>query len=195
MTATNPPLALDAVLDLFQMEEVHDGDVLARYVAAHPQFALQLIDFSRLIATPDTEDEGGLTATEQSRVDAAWIRHQAARPKAATDADPLARLSGDVGKALAVKLGVPRQVITCIREHRVLASSVPTPVTRELSVALGVPRPHVIAAMARPPAGMAATRSYKSNGPPGSVAQTTFEQVLTDAGVSEADRVRLMADG
>ncbi|MGJ3627143.1 hypothetical protein AB5I41_09780 [Sphingomonas sp. MMS24-JH45] len=66
--------------------------------------------------------------------------------------------------------------------------------TRELSVALGVPQPHVIAAMARPPAGMAATRS-QSDGPPGSVAQTTFEQVLTDAGVSETDRVRLMADG
>ena len=37
MTATNPPLTLDAVLDLFQMEEVHDGDVLGRYVA--PVFA------------------------------------------------------------------------------------------------------------------------------------------------------------
>ncbi|MGJ3627144.1 hypothetical protein AB5I41_09785 [Sphingomonas sp. MMS24-JH45] len=54
MTATNPPLALDAVLDLFQMEEVHDGDVLARYVAAHPQFALQLIDFYGLITNTRT---------------------------------------------------------------------------------------------------------------------------------------------
>ena len=194
MTATNPPLTLDAVLDLFQMEEVHDGDVLARYVTTHPQFAPQLIDFSRLIATPDTEDEGGLTATEQSRTDAAWITHQAARPETATGADLLTGLSGDVGKALAVKLGVPRQVITCIREHRVLASSVPAPVTRELSVALGVPQAHVIAAMAQPPAGMAATRSYKSDAPPGSGTQTTFEQALKDAGVSEADRVRLLAD-
>ena len=194
MTATNPPLTLDAVLDLFQMEEVHDGDVLARYIATHPQFAPQLIDFSRLIATPDTEDEGGLTATEQSRVDAAWITHQAARPEAATGADPLARLSGDVGKALALKLGVPRQVITCIREHKVLASSVPASVARELSVALGVPQAHVIAAMSRPPAGMATTRSYKSDDPPGPVAQAKFEQVLKDAGVSEADRVRLLAD-
>lgn len=194
MTATNLPLTLEAVLDLFQMEEVHDGDVLARYVASHPQFAPQLIDFSRLIATSDTEDEGSLTAPEQSRIDAAWITHQAARPDAATVADPLARLSGDVGKALAVKLGVPRQVITCIREHKVLASSVPTPVTRELSVALGIPQAHVIAAMARPLAGLAATRSYKSDGPPGSAAQTTFEQVLKDAGVSDADCVRLLAD-
>ena len=194
MTATNPPLTLEAVLDLFQMENVHDGDVLARYIGEHPQFAPQLIDFSRLIATPDAEDERSLTATEQSRIDAAWITHQAAQPEAATGADPLARLSGELGKALAVKLGVPRQVITCFREHKVLASSVPGPVTRELSGALGVPPAHVIAAMARPAAPMAMTRSYKSAGSPGSDTQATFEQVLKDAGVSEADRVRLMAD-
>ena len=194
MTAANPPLTLEAVLDLFQMEDVHDGDVLASYIGEHPQFAPQLIDFSRLIATPDADDERSPTATEQSRIDAAWITHQAARPEAATGADPLARLSGELGKALAVKLGVPRQVITCFREHKVLASSVPGAVTRELSGALGVPQAHVIAAMARPAAPMAMTRSYKSGGPPGSDAQATFEQVLKDAGVSEADRVRLMAD-
>lgn len=84
MTATNLPLTLEAVLDLFQMEEVHDGDVLARYVASHPQFAPQLIDFSRLIATSDTEDEGGLTATEQSRIDAAWI-NRSRHPRQAGD--------------------------------------------------------------------------------------------------------------
>lgn len=192
MTTTNPPLTLEAVLDLFQNEEVHDSDVLARYIGEHPQFAPQLIDFSRLIATPDAEDDRSLTATEKSRIDAAWITHRTARPEAVPGADPLARLSGELGKALAVKLGVPRQVITCFRERRVLASSVPALVTRELAGALGVPPAHVIAAMARPAASIASTRSYKSSGPPGSDIQATFEQVLKDAGVSEADRIRLM---
>lgn len=194
MTATNLPLTLEAVLDLFQNEEVHDSDVLARYIGEYPQFAAQLIDFCRLIATPDAEGDRSLTATEKSRIDAAWITHRTARPEAAPDADPLARLSGELGKAVAVKLGVPRQVITCFRERRVLASSVPAVVARELAGALGVPPAHVIAAMARPAASIAKTRSYKSSGPPGSDNQTTFEQVLRDAGVSEADRVRLMVD-
>jgi hypothetical protein len=194
MTSNTPALALEAVLDLFQMEEVHDGDVLARYVEAHPQFALQLIDFSRLIATPNLEEKIPLSATEQSRIDAAWIAHKAAGPEAPTADDPLSRLTGERGKALALKLDVPRQVITCLREHRVLASSVPKPVVRHLSEALEIPAAHVIAAMRQPLAQMATGRSHKSDAPPGSTKQVTFEQVLIDAGVSATDRARLLAD-
>lgn len=196
MTSNTPPLTLEAVLDLFQMEENHDGDVLARYVQAHPQFALQLIDLSRLIATPDVEDESPLSATEQSRIDAAWIAHKAAGPQAPPAGDPLALLTGERSKTLALKLGVPRQVITCFRERKVEASSVPGHVLQEFAEALEIPAAHVIAAMRQPPPiPMAMGRSYKSDGKPGSGEQDTFEQILRDAGVSEADRARLIAGG
>ncbi|MBB5684967.1 hypothetical protein [Sphingobium boeckii] len=192
MTSNTPPLTLEAVLDHFQMEEIHDGDVLARYVQAHPQFALQLIDLSRLIATSGVEDESPLSATEQSRIDTAWIAHKAAGPEVPPAGDPLAALVGEPSKALARKLGVPRQVITCFREHKVKASSVPGHVLQDFADALNVPAAHVIAAMQQPPS-MAMGRSYKSDGKPGSGEQDTFEQVLIDAGVSETDRARLLA--
>lgn len=194
MTSNAPPLTLEAVLDLFQMEKVHDGDVLKRYIQSHPQFALQLIDLSRLIATPDVEDETPLSATEQSRIDAAWIVHKAAGPEMPPTGDPLAALVGERSKALAVKLGVPRQVVTCFREHKVKAPSVPGHVLKDVAEILGIPAAHVIAAMQRPPS-VATGRSYKAGGKPGSGEQHTFEQVLLDAGVSEADRARLLADG
>jgi hypothetical protein len=41
---------------------------------------------------------------------------------------------------------------------------------------------------------MATGRSHKSDAPPGSTKQVTFEQVLIDAGVSATDRARLLAD-
>lgn len=193
MTANPLPLSLDAVLDLFQSEGVHDGDVLRQYVEDYPQYATQLIDFSQLLAAPEHEDESPLSATDESRIDAAWITHKAATPSEPAGEDPLARLTGDIGKDLARKLGVPRQVITCLREHRVLASSLPDTILGNLSDALDLPPAHVIAAMRQPPIPMTAGRSYKSGRPPGSAEQMTFEQILIDAGVSEADRSKLLA--
>ena len=192
MTANPLPLTLDAVLDLFQSEGVHDGDVLRQYVEDYPQYAIQLIDFSQLLAAPEHEDESPLSATDESRIDAAWIMHKAATPSEPADEDPLARLTGDIGKELARKLGVPRQVITCLREHRVLASSLPDTILGNLSDALDLPPAHVIAAMRQPPIPMTTGRSYKSHRPPGSAEQMTFEQILIDAGVSEADRSKLL---
>jgi hypothetical protein len=87
MTTRPTPTALDDVLDLFLMEEVHCGDVLVRYVEAHPQFALQLIDLSRLLATPEAEDQEPLSALEKSRIDAAWIAHKAAGPSLPIEAE------------------------------------------------------------------------------------------------------------
>ena len=193
MTANPLPLTLDAALDLFQSEGVHDGDVLRQYVEDYPQYATQLIDFSQLLAAPEHEDVSPLSATDESRIDAAWITHKAATPSEPAGEDPLARLTGDIGKDLARKLGVPRQVITCLREHRVLASSLPDTILGNLSDALDLPPAHVIAAMRQPPIPMTAGRSYKSGRPPGSAEQMTFEQILIDAGVSEADRSKLLA--
>ena len=194
MTTNPTPLALEDVLDLFQMEEVHDGEVLARYIAAHPEFALQLIDFSRLIATPEPDDGAPLSAIDQSRIDAAWIVHKAAGPELPEGPNPLDALVGERGKSLAATLGVPRQVVTCLRERKVDPSRTPRPVLRALGDALEIPEAHVIAAMGEPPA-FATGRSFKADGKPGGAGQVSFEQVLIDAGVPVADRARLLADG
>lgn len=194
MTTSSTPTTLNDVLDLFQMEEVHDGDVLARYVEAHPQFALQLIDLSRLLATPETEDQEPLSALEKSRIDSAWIAHKAAGPELPKGANPLDALIGERGKALAATLGVPRQVVTCLRERKVDPAKTPRPVLRSLGDALEIPEAHVIAAMRQPPA-YASGRSFKADAKPGAARQVSFEQVLTDAGVSDADRARLLTDG
>lgn len=194
MTTRPTPIALDDVLELFQMEEAHDGEVLARYVKAHPQFALQLIDLSRLIATPDTDDQEPLSALERSRIDAAWIIHKAAGPELPEGVNPLDALVGERGKALASRLGVPRQVVTCLRERKVDPAQTPRPILRTLADALAIPEAHVIAAMRQPPQS-ASRRSFKSDGRPGAGDQVSFEQILIDAAVSDADRVRLLADG
>lgn len=194
MTSNSPAMNLDGVLEQFMMEEVHDGATLERYVLTYPQFALQLIDLSRLIATPDADDDRPLSATDQSRIDAAWITHATAAPAPSADEDPFATLTGARGKAMADRFGVPRQVITCFREHKVDPSTVPTPVVQVFADEFELPMAHVIAAMQRP-AAILAGRSYKADGRPGVAERISFEQLLIDAGVSDADRARLLANG
>lgn len=194
MTANSPAMSVEDVLDQFMMEDEHDADTLERYVREHPQFAVQLIDLSRLIASPDAHDDSPLSAIDQSRIDAAWITHSAARPTTAANDDPFATLTGARGKAMSVTLGVPRQVITCFRERRIDPSTVPAPILRHFVEEFELPMAHVIAAM-RPSAHASTGRSYKAGGKPGTDGQIGFEQVLIDAGVSDADRARLLADG
>lgn len=194
MTTNPTPLALEDVLDLFQMEEAHDGDVLARYVEAHPEFALQLIDLSRLMATPVLNDDAPLSAIDQWRIDAAWIVHKAAGLELKGGPNPLDALAGERGKALAGTLGVPRQVVTCLRERKVDPSRTPHPILKALGEALEIPEPYVIAAM-RQASTLGSGRRFKADGKPGTAAQVSFEQVLIEAGVPEADRKRLLAEG
>lgn len=193
MTSNRPAVSLDDVLEQFMMEEAQEAATLERYVRDYPHFALQLIDLSRLIATGDeAEDDRPLSATDQSRIDAAWITHKAAAPAPSYDDDPFATLTGANGKAMADRLAVPRQVITCFREHRVDASTVPAPIVRIFAEETGVPMAYIIAAMQRP-AVVAAGRSFKADGKPGADGKISFEQLLIDAGVSDADRARLLA--
>lgn len=194
MTSNNSAMSFDEVLEQFMMEDRHDGDVLERYVRAHPLFAARLIDLSRLIATPGADDEGPLSAIDESRIDASWIAYSAVAAGDAPKEDPFAALTGERGKAMSVALGVPRQVITCFRERRVDPSSVPAPILRRFSEEFELPMAHVIAAM-RLPAPASSGRSFKADGKPGVAGQISFEQVLIDAGVSDTDRALLLADG
>ena len=192
MTVNHPPLGLQDVLDEFMMEDEHGSEVLARYVREYPQFAAQLVDFSILAASDDSNDQSELSAIDQSRVDAAWIAFSAIDISPASD--PLAKLTGEKGRSVAHALGVPRQVVTCFREHKVIATSVPDGILRLFADELEVPMAYVISAMNQPLAGFGG-RQFKADGKPSAGEQVSFEQVLIDAGVSEADRSRLLPKG
>ncbi|MBB3978390.1 hypothetical protein GGQ64_003624 [Rhizobium azooxidifex] len=192
MTVNHPPLGLQDVLDEFMMEDDQGSEVLARYVREYPQFAAQLVDFSILAASDDSDDQRELSAIDQSRVDAAWIAFSAIDISPASD--PLAKLTGEKGRSVAHALGVPRQVVTCFREHKVIATSVPDDILRLFADELEVPMAYVISAMSQPLAGFGG-RQFKADGKPSAGEQVSFEQVLIDAGVSEADRSRLLSKG
>jgi len=190
---TNPRTAqLDDVLDAFAMEETHAKATLDRYLTTYPQFAGDLIDLSRELLRANPSPEANLSVVDLAKIDAAWMKHAAAEPKAV--ADPFASLSPTRSREIAQELGVPRQVVTSFRERRIQGPSVPASFMRRLASALAV-SVDVVAAWLTPAPTAGLARSYRSDAQPTAAGQLTCERVLIDAGVADADRARLMTDG
>ncbi|WP_395443940.1 hypothetical protein [Caulobacter sp. UC70_42] len=182
---------LEDVLDAFAVEETDAKATLDRYLTAYPQFAGDLIDLSRELLRADQPVDTELSPADVAKIDAAWIKHAAALPHHATD--PFAALSPTRSREIALELAVPRQILTSFRERRIQPATVPEAFLRRLAAALAVSVDDFLAWMIPPPANSLA-RSYRADGQPGAATQLAFERVLIDAGVSESDRARLLAD-
>ena len=181
---------LEDILDAFAMEEPHAKATLDRYLTTYPQFAGELIDLARELLRAEPADEE-LSAADLAMIDAGWLRHAAAQPK--TVADPLAALSPTRSREIATEMGVPRQVVTSFRERRIQPASVPRGFLRRLADAVSISPDDLFAWLSPPPA-PAFARSYRADAQPTAATQVSFERVLIDAGVSEDDRARLLAD-
>jgi len=182
----------DEVLDAFAVEPVHNRTTLERYLRDYPQYASELVDLSREVSRIVGENERSLTAHEEALIDTAWQNY--ALIEAESTNDPLADLSVPQLREVAHVLGVPRQVITAFRERRVKLESVPKPFIAALSSALSCPVDLLLSGLSAP-SGTAFARSYKADVKPSAEELILFEQLLIDAGVSEAKRVELLAEG
>jgi hypothetical protein len=185
-------MQLKDILDAFAMEETHARATLDRYLTAYPQFAGDLIDLSRELMRADLPADAELALADIAKIDAAWAKHAAAQPRLA--ADPFSSLSPTRSREIALELRVPRQVVTSFRERRIQPASVPGAFLQHLAGALAISVNNLLAWMTPPPSEMLA-HSYRADSQPSAATQLTFERVLIDAGVSESDRARLLADG
>jgi hypothetical protein len=178
------------VLDAFAVESAPDQSTLDQYLRLYPEYAAELVDLSRELCREDHDDTTPLTADASKLLDAAWARHAAALPTAA--AEPFARLTADDWRAVARRLDVPRQVVTALRERRVLLLSIPKRFLQIFADAAGSTIALVEASWDSPEQFLA--RSYKADSKPVVSEQVTLEQVLIEAGVPAEKRARLLAE-
>ena len=187
--ATDQPSRHD-VLDAFAVEPDPGRETLERYLRTYPQYATELVDLSRELALQFPPDESPLSAKDQAKIDSAWLRHAAAR---AAIADPFAALSVQELRDVANRLDVPRQVLTAIRNRRVLLSTVPRRFLARLADLTNSSLDQLVGALSSP-LGPEFARSYKSDRKPTTSEAISFEQVLIDAGVPEKERAQLMSE-
>lgn len=198
--------SLEEVLDAFAVEAEPGRKTLERYLRAYPEYAAALVALSYELARPLIDDVAPPSPESVARFEALWAGHPAARPAAAPAApgapavagggvpDPLAVLPVAEQRRVAEALRVPRQVLTALRERRVLVASIPAAFLARLAEAVPTPVEALLASLAQPAVAVSAGRRYKADGKPESVGQASFEQVLRESGVSDRDIVALLAD-
>jgi len=193
MTSENKPIEVDEVLESFMLEEVIDLATLNRYVNKYPQFATELIDFSREVSCMKGKPDYGLTESDELFVRDAWAAYSSTTP--AAKADPLALLRPRDLNRLASALQLPRQVFAAIRERRVIVTSMSAKfleaLAKELACTVSVLKETLSSQIPRELAG-----SNKSDVKPQVAEKVDFARILQDAGV-EPSRVAdlVAADG
>ena len=181
----------EEVLDAFAVEISHDRETLERYLRQYPHFSNELVDLSRELSRPLKTDDRPMSSQEVDMIEKAWLLHMPLETKSAKD--PLANLSVDTLRDIAMHMDVPRQVMTAFRERRVVVTSIPWRFLTRLADVLHCQVELLTYALTIQPSA-APSRSYKSDGKPTAGAAVSFEQLLSDAGVPEEKRTTLLAD-
>jgi hypothetical protein len=185
------------VLEEFALEAEHDPQALERYIERYPDLAIDLVDVARELIRTVPANPKPLSRSEAVLVDAYWHRYSTGAPAPYTApvqaaASPVlqGRPIQDM-RDIAKKLGLPRQVITALRQGRAIFATLPERFLDMLATAAGATVDAVRAelSVSRPLVSAGSFKSDKKLSPP---QQVSFEQILIDAGVDEATRRRLL---
>lgn len=177
------------VLNSFAVESASGRSTLERYLRLFPEYAQELVDLSCELSREVSDDTAPLSAADCALIDTAWAQHAAAIPVAV---DPFAALTVDDWRAVANRLGVPRQVVTALRERRISLGSIPRRFLGRLAEAVSSSVAQLEATWG--PSQLSSARSYKADGKPNAGEMVTLEQVLSDAGVPVDKRAQLLAE-
>lgn len=144
------------------------------------------------------EDGDDLAQRASNAIGAALARYAQAqeavgRTAAPAGEDKLAALSVAQQREVAKRLGIPRNVLTGFREHRVIPTTVPGSFLSRLAAEIGAAIDELKVILAQPLATTAAHR-HKADDKPQEHLQCTFEQLLIDGGVSPEKRAELLRD-
>lgn len=187
----NEPTArptLEEVLEELAVESDFSRAILERYLSLYPEYSDEILDLARELelGRQSNVDTGSLSSADQSLIDSAWSRHVGTP----ATIDPVPSLTIDDWRAVALKLEVPRQVVTALKERRVSLASIPRKFLARFAAAINRTVVELEAWWDQPQLGSA--RSYKADQKPDSRGQVTFERVLIDAGVPAEKRAHLL---
>jgi hypothetical protein len=183
----------EEVLDAFSVEKRADPETLEHYLRTYPDFAEDLIDLSWQLNSVTTQEEEPLTSMDTAKIETAWSIYRSS--SASLKPDPFAALSATELRSAALNLGVPRQVLSAFREHRVLLSTVPKRFLSRLAATLNTSVETILSLGPTSSLNFEMSRAYKADSKPKIAEQVSFVRLLTDAGVTDEKIRDLTLDG
>lgn len=109
-------------------------------------------------------------------------------------AEALASLTPSQQAAVCQNLKIRRSVLSALREHRAVVSSIPRRFLRRLAEELGQTIPAMVGAFQLPPPVRIAGQHKSDRKPVVEPPRVTFEQLLRDAAMGEGEVQELMGD-
>lgn len=189
MSALNPELSREDVLEEFSFEPKQDQETLDRYISAYPAYAADLIELSDHFAELEPNvDEGPLTVEETEAIEHSWNAYRSATGKQPDN--PFEALTVDQRRDAARTLGIRRQVLTRLIEGSIVWEGIPSKFRTKLAEVFQTTQD----ALERHFTGSTRqlTHSYKASIVPAEEAKVPFEDALRDALMSEDEISRIL---
>ena len=191
MKPATSKLSCEDVLNAFAVEPSHERPILERYLRDYPQYAVELAHLSHELSRAPVKLVQ-LSAKDRAVIDEAWKQYSSSSPVSSINI--FASLSVPQLRDLANHLGVPRQIITAFREHKVIVSSIPRRFLARVATVLNTSTDQITTALTQP-LDASCIRSHKADEKPIEATPATFEQLLIDAQVPDDKRAELMTEG
>jgi hypothetical protein len=119
-------------------------------------------------------------------------RASAAIKQAYQTSDALNSLTATRQREVALRLGIPRSVLTALTEHRAVVGTVPKRFLQKLAIEVGATLETITLALLEPI--RVTNAQYKSDQAPELPTQVSFEQLIRDASMSELEIAELMRE-
>ena len=118
----------ESVLYAFAVEPKHDRETLERYLRQHPDLAEDLVDLSSELRQTEAYCPSAAGNQADPGWEAAWAEFVACEPPKTVPLHKeslFARFKGRAFAELAGSLGIPRSILTALRDRLVEPSSIP----------------------------------------------------------------------
>jgi hypothetical protein len=175
----------------FAVEADAGSETLRNYLREFPQYADELVDLSRERARTFGSRIDNVSPEDEKLIAGSWEMFLGAVKARRFSVDPFANLSVARLREIALRMEVPRQVLTSFRERAVEPATVPRSFLTKLAALLDSEIELLTSYLAMPP-GPIAPRSFRADVAPMPTGKKSLEELLTQAGVPAEKRAALL---